>query len=160
MPDAATGLLRPTSIPYIYGGAITDRARPPLGGAGLFSTAGDITKFYQMMLNGGTAGDQRILQTATVAEMTRKQTGDFVARPGMPWGLGFAVIEDPTKMEAHRHLTPGTFGHGGAHGTNAWADSTTGIIHVFMIQRDKLMPNPDDSYMRRAYQDAVADAIR
>jgi CubicO group peptidase (beta-lactamase class C family) len=159
VPDATTGQIEPTPIYYLYGSAITDRARPPLGGAGLFSPAEDVMKFYQMMLNGGKVRGRQILQPATVATLTRKQTGDLKARPGMPWGYGFCVIEDPTQMEANRHLTAGTFGHGGAHGTNSWADPTTGRIYLFMIQRDKLKPNPDDSPMRRAYQDAVAAAF-
>jgi len=29
-----------------------------------------------------------------------------------------------------------------------------------MIQRDKMGMNPDNSYMRRAYQDAVAAAVQ
>ncbi|MBC7800080.1 MAG: beta-lactamase family protein, partial [Gemmatimonadaceae bacterium] len=159
VPDKQTRKIAPTTIHYMYGGAITDRLRPPLGGAGLFSTAGDVAKFYQLMLNGGTVKGRAILKPATVAELTRKQTGDLKARPGMPWGLGFCVIEDPAQMPANRHLTPGTFGHGGAHGTNSWADPATGRVYVFMIQRDKLTPNPDDSAMRRAYQDAVAAAF-
>lgn len=157
--DAATGKLVETPIFYLYGGAVTDRARPPLVGAGLFSTATDIARFYQMMLHQGMANGRRILKAETVAELTRKQTDDLKARPGMPWGLGFAVIEDPAQIEANRHLTPGTFGHGGAFGTQSWADPATGLIHVFMIQRDKLTPNPDDSLARRAYQDAVAAAL-
>jgi CubicO group peptidase (beta-lactamase class C family) len=158
--DGPGGALRPVTIHYLYGGAITDRARPPLGGAGLFSTAGDIAAFYQMMLNGGTARGRAILRPDTVAELVRKQTGELSARPGMPWALGFCVIEDPSRMAANRHFHPGTFGHGGAHGTQAWADPSTGLVHVFMIQRDKLSPNPDDSPMRRAFQDAVAASIR
>ena len=158
-PNATTGKIESTNIHYLYGGAITDRARPALGGAGLFSTAEEVMKIYQMMLNGGTARGHRILHQATVAELTRKQTGDLQARPGMPWGLGFCVIEDPTRMEANRHFTPGTFGHGGAHGTNSWADPATGLVYVFMIQRDKLQPNPDNSAMRRAYQEAVAAGL-
>lgn len=159
VPNVTTGKIEPTTIHYLYGGAITDRERPPLGGAGLFSTAEDVAKFYQMMLNGGRVEGRAILRPATVAELTRKQTGNLKARPGMPWGLGFCVIEDPTQLEANRHLTAGTFGHGGAHGTNSWADPATGRIYVFMIQRDKLTPNGDDSAMRRAYQAAVAAAF-
>jgi CubicO group peptidase (beta-lactamase class C family) len=159
LPNAQTRKIEPTTIAYLYGGAITDRARPPLGGAGLFSTAEDVMKFYQMMLNAGAWHGRQILKPATVAEMTRKQTGDLPARPGMPWGLGFCVIEDPSKMEANLRLSPGTFGHGGAHGTQSWADPATGIVYVFMIQRDKLQPTPDDSAMRRAYQQAVAAGL-
>ncbi len=159
IPNPQTGRIEPTTIHYLYGGAIIDRERPPLGGAGLFSTAEDVAKFYQMMLNGGTAKGRQILRATTVAELTRKQTGDLKARPGMPWGLGFCVIEDPAQVEANHHFTPGTFGHGGAHGTNSWADPATGFVYVFMIQRDKLQPTPDNSAMHRAFEDAVAAAL-
>jgi CubicO group peptidase (beta-lactamase class C family) len=154
-----SGKLQPTPIDYMYGGAVTDHERPPLGGAGLFSTAEDVAKFYQMMLNHGAANGRQILKPKTVAEMTRKQTGDLKARAGMPWGLGFCAVEDPTQMTSNKTLSPGTFGHGGAFGTQSWADPTRGIIYVLMISRDKLQPTPDDSVMRRAYQKAVAGAL-
>jgi CubicO group peptidase (beta-lactamase class C family) len=154
-----TGKLAPTPIAYMYDGAVTDHERPPLGGAGLFSTAEDVTKFYQMMLNHGEFNGHQILKPETVAEMTRKQTGDLKARAGMPWGLGFCVVEDPVQMESNKTLSPGAFGHGGAFGTQSWADPTRGMIYVLMISRDKLQPTPDDSAMRRAYQKAVAAAL-
>jgi CubicO group peptidase (beta-lactamase class C family) len=158
--DEEARKLMETPIHYMYGGAVLDPARPALGGAGLFSTAEDVMRFYQMMLHGGEANGYRILQAATVAEMTRVQLPDIKARPGMPWGLGFCVVADPTQMEANNHFSPGTFGHGGAFGTQSWADPKTGLVYVFMIQRDKMKMNPDNSDMRRAYQDAVADALR
>jgi CubicO group peptidase (beta-lactamase class C family) len=157
--NAQSRKLEETPIFYMYGGAVTDRARPPLGGAGLFSTAADIAKFYQMMLHGGELAGQRILKPETVAEMTRKQTGDLKARAGMPWGLGFCVVEDPSQMEANRTFSPGTFGHGGAFGTQSWADPVRGLVYVFMIERDKIPNNPDNSPMRRAYQAAVEAAL-
>jgi len=153
------GKLQPTPIDYMYGGAVTDYQRPPLGGAGLFSTAADVAKFYQILLNHGAANGRQILKPETIAEMTRKQTGDLRARAGMPWGLGFCVVEDPAQMASNKTLSPGTFGHGGAFGTQSWADPTRGIIYVLMISRDKLQPTPDDSAMRRAYQQAVAGAL-
>ena len=76
------------------GTEVDDRERPPLGGAGLFSTGGrHLLLPYQMLLNKGEMGGRRILKTTTVTEMTRKQSGDLAARPGMPWGLGFCVVE-------------------------------------------------------------------
>ena len=125
--NAPAGKLEETTIPYLYKTAVTDRQRPPLGGAGLFSTAEDIARFYQMMLNQGALNGKRILKPETVAEMTRKQTGALNARPGMPWGLGFCVVEDPTKMAANSVLSPGSFGHGGAFSTQSWADPAQGI---------------------------------
>jgi CubicO group peptidase (beta-lactamase class C family) len=157
--NAQSGKLEPTAIGYMYGGAVTDHGRPALGGAGLFSTAEDVARFYQMMLNRGALNGRQILKPGTVAEMTSKQTGDLRARAGMPWGLGFCVIEDPAQVEANATLSPGTFGHGGAFGTHSWADPTGGIVYVLMLQRDKLQPNPDNSAMRRAYQEAAAVAL-
>ncbi len=156
----STGKLAETPIAYLYGGAPTDRARPALGGAGLFSTATDVAKFYQAMLNHGEAGGHRILSAATLAEMTRKQTGDLKARAGMPWGLGFCVVADPGAMEANAYFSPGTFGHGGAHGTQSWADPAHDLVYVFMIQRAGFRGNPDNSDPRRAYQDAIGAALK
>ncbi len=157
--NAQTKKLEETPIFYMYSGAVTDHARPPLGGAGLFSTAEDVAKFYQMMLHGGEFAGKRIVKAETVAEMTRKQTGELRARAGMPWGLGFCVVEDPQQMEANKIFSPGTFGHGGAFGTQSWADPTRGLVYVFMIQRDKIPNNPDNSPMRRAYQDGIVAGL-
>jgi CubicO group peptidase (beta-lactamase class C family) len=55
-------------------------------------------------------------------------------------------------------LSPGTFGHGGAYGTQSWADPKTGVVYVMMIQRAKL-GNGDASPVRQAFQAAVAAAI-
>ena len=156
--NAQASKLDETTIPYLYKTAVTDRERPPLGGAGLFSTAEDVAMFYQMMLNKGALNGKRILKSATVDEMTRKQTGDLTARPGMPWGLGFCVVEDPTKMAANSVLSPGSFGHGGAFSTASWADPTKNLIWVLMFQRDG-KGNPDNSDVRIAFQDAATKAL-
>ena len=152
--NAQAAKLEETTIPYLYGTAVTDRDRPPLGGAGLFSTAEDIAKFYQMMLNQGTLNGHRVLKAATVAEMTRVQTGQLDARPGMPWGLGFSVVEDPGKMTANAVLSPHSFGHGGAFSTQSWADPAKGLIWIVMFERDG-KGNPDNSDVRIAFQEAA-----
>jgi CubicO group peptidase (beta-lactamase class C family) len=150
--------LEETTIPYLYKTAPADRQRPPLGGAGLFSTAEDVARFYQMMLNQGTLHGKRILKPETVAEMTRKQTGAMNARPGMPWGLGFCVVEDPTKLPANSVLSPGSFGHGGAFSTQSWADPSRNLIWIVMFQRDG-KGNPDNSDVRIAFQEAAAKGV-
>jgi CubicO group peptidase (beta-lactamase class C family) len=156
--NAQAGKLEPTTIPYLYQTAVTDRDRPPLGGAGLFSTAEDVARFYQMMLGGGSFNGKRILKPATVAEMTRKQTGDLTARPGMPWGLGFSVVEDPAKMAANSVLSAGSFGHGGAFSTQSWADLARTLIWIVMFQRDG-KGNPDNSDVRIAFQEAAVKGL-
>jgi CubicO group peptidase (beta-lactamase class C family) len=146
--------LQDTTISFMYGTDVTDRERPPLGGAGLFSTAEDVLRFYQMVLNKGEFHGRRILTAQTVAEMTRKQTGDLRARPGMPWGIGFCVVEDPQAMDANKVLSPGSFGHGGAYSTQSWADPAKNLIWIVMFERTG-KGNPDNSDVRIAFQDAV-----
>jgi CubicO group peptidase (beta-lactamase class C family) len=153
--NAQTSKLEDTTIPYLYKTNVTDRARPPLGGAGLFSTAEDIARFYQMMLRKGvSAKGTRILKSETVAEMTRVQTGTLTARPGMPWGLGFCIVDDPSKLDGNRALAPHSFGHGGAFSTQSWADPAKHLVWVLMFERDG-KGNPDNSDVRIAFQDAA-----
>jgi len=156
--NAQTSKLEETRITYLYNTAVTDRERPPLGGAGLFSTAADMARFYRMMLNQGALDGQRILKPETVAEMTRKQTGELTARPGMPWGLGFCVVEDPSKMAANAPLSPNSFGHGGAFSTQSWADPVKNLIWIVMFERDG-KGNPDNSDVRIAFQEAAAKGL-
>jgi len=156
--NAQTAKLEETAIPYLYNTAVTDRQRPPLGGAGLFSTAGDIARFYRMMLSQGTLDGVRVLKPETVAEMTRKQTGALAARPGMPWGLGFCVVEDPARMAANAALSPNSFGHGGAFSTQSWADPAKDLIWIVMFERDG-HGNPDNSDVRIAFQEAAAKGL-
>ena len=150
----AESRLRETTISFMYGTEVTDRQRPPLGGAGLFSTAEDMARFYQMMLNKGRASGRVLLKPETVAELTRKQTGDLRARPGMPWGLGFCVVEDPSAMEANKILSPGSFGHGGAYSTQSWADPGKDLIWIVMFERTG-KGNGDNSDVRIAFQEAA-----
>ncbi len=140
----------------IVNGGLSDRRRTPYASGGLFSTAGDVTAFYQMMLNGGVAGGKRLLKKKTVEQMTQTQTGNietgFVS--GMSWGLGFQVVKQPKGVT--EMLSPGTYGHGGAHATQSWADPKTGLIYVMMIQRAGF-PNGDNSPVRKGFQQAAVD---
>lgn len=125
------------------------RTANPSGG--LFSTAADMARFYQMILSGGAWKGRRIVSAAAVREMTTVQTGDLSAgfTPGCGWGLGWGVVRDPQGVTAM--LSPGTFGHGGAFGTQGWVDPQKGLIFVLMIQRTGF-GNGDASEIRRDFQ--------
>ncbi len=149
------GALRPTGI-YFLQGPLSDRRRTPFPAGGLFSTAADYVRFMQMLLNGGVGpGGRRILSETAVREMTRTQTGELKTGfvDGMSFGLGVGVVREPTGVTAA--LSRGSFGHGGAYGTQAWADPVRGRIYILMIQRAKL-PNADGSEIRAAFQAAAA----
>ena len=86
------------------------------------------------------------------------QTGDLKTgfTPGNGWGLGCCVVREPQGITAM--LSPGTFGHGGAFGTQAWIDPEKQRIYVLMVQRTNF-PNSDASDVRKAFQDAAAKAF-
>src|SRR6185312_13154001 len=81
---------------------LNDRTRQPMPAGGLFSTAADVGRFCQMILNGGTFHGSRLLSEEAVKTMTSKQTGDAVPTG---YGLGWSTRD-------------GVFGHGGAYATN------------------------------------------
>ena len=77
------------------------------GHAGLFSTADDLARYCQMLLNGGTLDGKRIMSAQTVAKMTSPVV---VAEDGSTRGLGWDIN---TSFSSNRgELFPlGSFGH-------------------------------------------------
>jgi CubicO group peptidase (beta-lactamase class C family) len=125
--------------------------RPPSPAGGLFSTASDLAKLYRMMLHRGTLEGRRLLSESAVDEMTRLQTGEipcgFVDRMG--FGLGWGYVKEPRGVT--EALSPGSYGHGGAYGTQAWIDPKKGRFAILMIQRSGL-GNSDSTPIRREFQ--------
>lgn len=131
----------------------------PIPAGGLVSSAADLAKLYRMMLHKGEWDGRRILSEKAVAEMTRTQTGDIKTGfvDGMSFGYGWAVVKEPKGVTAA--LSPGTYGHGGAFGTQAWIDPKRDLFVVLMIQRTGL-PNADASPMRQALQELAVAAVK
>jgi CubicO group peptidase (beta-lactamase class C family) len=129
----------------------------PNPSGGLFSTATDLARFYRMVLNGGEHGGQRIVSEMAVKEMTRLQTGELATgfTPGSGWGLGWCLVREPQGVTSM--LSSGSFGHGGAFGTQGWVDPEQGLVFVLLIQRAGL-PNSDASEIRRDFQHAAVQA--
>lgn len=132
--------------------------RAPNPSGGLYSTAADLARFYQMVLNGGELEGTRILSSEAVAVMTRVHTGDLVTgfTPGNGWGLGWCVVREPQGVT--RMLSPGTFGHGGAFGTQGWIDPQRKMIFILLVQRTNF-PNSDASPVREAFQELAVAAL-
>jgi CubicO group peptidase (beta-lactamase class C family) len=144
------------------------RDRPPQGNGGLYSTAPDYARFCQMLLNGGTLDGRRYLSAAAMKLLTTPQTGDLPTGffqtdtygnrgANYGWGLGTSILRTPHDGVAAM-LSPGTYGHGGAWGTQAWIDPVKGVAYVLMVQRSNF-PNSDASDVRGAFQLAAANAI-
>jgi CubicO group peptidase (beta-lactamase class C family) len=109
------------------------------GGAGMVSTARDYARLTQMLLNGGELDGVRILSPQTVALMATNQTGTLFPPNGQSFGLGFSIVEwlgaDNTLFSA------GSYGWGGAYGSQYRVDPRQGIVLVFMINQ---LPNRSD----------------
>ena len=73
------------------------------------------------------------------------------------WGIGTCILRAPHPGVAAM-LSPGTFGHGGAWGTQAWIDPRRSVAYLLMVQRSNFA-NSDASDVRRAFQQAAADAL-
>ncbi len=146
---------KPVEIYVLYGKSPTDTTRYPTAAGGLFSTAADYGKFTRMILNGGELDGKRYLTPESIAEMTRSHTGDLQAGfvPGSAYGLGWIRVVEPVGVTAP--LSAGSFGHGGAYGTQAWIDPVRKRSTIMMIQRAK-MGNGDASETRRLFQQAAA----
>lgn len=131
-----------------------DRVANPSGG--LISTAENMGRFYQMILAGGVWNGERLVSEESVKQMTTIQTGELATgfTPGNGWGLGWCVVREPQGITESLH--EGTYGHGGAFGTQGWVDPVTKTIYVLMIQRTKF-GNSDGSELRKRFHDAVAE---
>ena len=112
-----------------------------------------------MMLNGGELGGKRILSEKAVAEMTKLQTGDLKTGfvDGMGFGYGWAVVREPKGVTGM--LSAGSYGHGGAFGTQGWLDPTQDLFVVLLIQRTGLA-NADASPMRKELQSLAVAALK
>jgi CubicO group peptidase (beta-lactamase class C family) len=144
------------------------RGRPPMGNGGLYSTAPDYLRFCRMLLNGGELDGKRVLSVEAVRELASVKTGElpcgffqkevFGNRGGnYGWGLGVCVLREPHEGVAEV-LSAGSFGHGGAWGTQAWVDPVKGVAYVLMVQRSNF-PNSDASEVRRVFQGVAAAAM-
>lgn len=104
------------------------------GHAGLFSTADDLAKFCQMMLNRGEYRGVRILSPLGVSRMTEARASGGNATDGQSRGLGWDVA---TNFSSNRgDLFPiGSFGHTGFTGTSLWIDPASETFVVFLSNR-------------------------
>jgi CubicO group peptidase (beta-lactamase class C family) len=152
------GKLTPAEIFIFAGRDLADRDRVPLANGGLFSTAPDYGRFVRMLLNDGSLDGKTYLKPETVKLMSAVQTGELKTgfTGGNAWGLGVCLVRKPQGVTAA--LSPGSFGHGGAYGTQAWIDPVRKVGYVLMIQRANF-PNSDGSDVRKAFQDAAAKAL-
>ena len=134
MPTAANDFLRRQDLC----GYVHDETAACMGGisgnAGLFSTATEVAKIYQMMLNGGEWNGKRYLSEATCRLFT---TASAISRRGL--GFDKPNLKDLKNSPCAPSAIGAVYGHTGFTGTCAWVDPEHGTVYVFLSNR--LCPN-------------------
>ncbi|MBT1705097.1 serine hydrolase [Chryseosolibacter indicus] len=142
-------------------GTVHDQGAAMLGGvaghAGLFSTANDLAKLGQMLLQEGEYGGYRYYQPETVRLFTQRQFE--TSRRGLGWDKPIPNdINSPTSLYA----SPRTFGHTGFTGTCIWVDPQFNLVYIFLSNRvhpdmtnNKLL----NANIRSRIQDAIYESI-
>jgi len=123
------------------------------GDAGLFSTAGDVAVFAQMILNGGIYAHHRVVSRATISEFTSHQTLGNSART-----LGWDVALDPAATG--RFFSTRAFGHYGFTGTSLWINPEHDLFIILLTNR--VNPSVDNIKIRRVrpeLHDAIFEAL-
>lgn len=129
-PNKVKDGLQATQTGYLHY-PLSDTRRQPMPGGGLFSTAEDVAKFAQMLLNEGELNGKKILSAASVKEMTSLQTPD-PEQTGSGYGYGFTV-------------TPDIYGHGGALSTNMSITRSSGLVGIYLVQHQGFPGNGSKS---------------
>ncbi len=130
------------AIRFVQNPSLDDgSARYAEGGGGLFSTARDLIKFFQMLGgNGVGANGKRILSPESVAVISSKQTGDALSD-----NYGFGVV-------AHDDW----YGHGGAYGTQGLVKRHDNLVAVYMVAVSGVPKQGEGDKIFRSSVDEIA----
>jgi beta-N-acetylhexosaminidase len=107
------------------------------GNAGLFSTANDLLKLYEMYRRYGLYGGEQIISEETLRRYSDYQFADNNNRRGL--GFDKPSLPDTTLNSSQVYpcssASASSFGHSGYTGTFAWADPDNEISYVFLSNR-------------------------
>jgi uncharacterized protein YbbC (DUF1343 family) len=131
-------------------GVVHDPTARRMGGvaghAGLFSTADDLARFAQEMLNG-----KKVLSREAVEKMsTPQQPATATSLRGLGWD-----IDSPFSSNRGELLPVGSFGHTGFTGTSIWIDPVTNTYIIILTNH--VHPNGHGSVV--SLRDRIATAV-
>lgn len=141
--------IAPTEVEQTYRnrlirGVVHDPNAYAMGGvsghAGLFSTADDLAKILQMLLDGGVYKGKRYLKAETIAMFNQRHYANLGCRRG----LGFdKPLISGAPGTACFEASQSSYGHTGFTGTMVWVDPECGLVYVFLSNRvhPKASPN-------------------
>jgi CubicO group peptidase (beta-lactamase class C family) len=123
------------------------------GNAGIFSTAPDMLRFGQMVLNGGTLDGTRVLSPLSVRRMLTSQIDPSIG------GHSYGFFTAPNGMHpAGDLLGEGSAAHTGFTGTSLLVHPGYGLVVVLLTNR-VLCEGAGHIRVRRLFHNAVAAAV-
>jgi uncharacterized protein YbbC (DUF1343 family)/CubicO group peptidase (beta-lactamase class C family) len=126
------------------------------GHAGLFSTAADLARYCQMILNGGSLQGARVLSPLGVLKMTSPASPSGISSVrGLGWDIDTSYSSNRGEL-----LPVGSFGHTGFTGTSFWIDPSTGVYVVLLSNRVHPDGKGDATPLRARVATVVASALR
>lgn len=154
---APTERLAGTNI--ILRGVVHDPTARNMGGvaghAGLFSTADDLARFAQMMLNQGELDGARVFNPLTIEKFTEPQSPpDQPVLRGLGWD-----IDSPLSRNRGELFPIGSFGHTGFTGTSIWIDPSTRTYVILLANSVHPMQRPALSPLRSQVATIVAASV-
>jgi len=162
-PASLVPRIAPTERPNKTGvplrGVVHDPTARNMGGvaghAGLFSTADDLSRFAQMMIDGGELNGARLFSPLTVTKFTEPQTP-----PDQPIlrGLGWD-IDSPYSGNRGELFPIGSFGHTGFTGTSLWIDPSTKTYVILLANSVHPDLRPAITGLRSKVATIVAAAV-
>ena len=129
------------------------------GNAGLFSTAREVARVYQMLLNGGEIDGQRYLSKETCNLFTTEVSK--ISRRGL--GFDKPDMEDSKKGNCASGVPSEVYGHTGFTGTCAWVDPVNDLVYVFLSNRiypDVTNRKLNQLHIRERIQEAIYGAMK
>ena len=151
-----------TGKPQARSPELTQALKFECGGGCAASTASDYLRFAMMLMNGGSAGEARLLGPRTLAYMLSDQLGPNIknlvgnadpTRADYGFGLGLAVRTTPGVVRMMGSV--GQFSWPGASGTDWWVDPKEQLAVVYL----SAAPGPIRWHYRQKINAMVYQAI-
>ncbi|MEE4116367.1 MAG: glycoside hydrolase family 3 N-terminal domain-containing protein [Marinilabiliaceae bacterium] len=106
------------------------------GNAGLFASANDLLKLFEMFRRYGAYGGEQLLDEEIVRSYTSYQFPENDNRRGLGFDKPLVDENDGTENDYPcPSASPSSFGHSGYTGTFAWADPEKEITYIFLSNR-------------------------
>jgi CubicO group peptidase (beta-lactamase class C family) len=142
--------LVPAHCAFLTSDPDVKREAEPSGG--LFSTAQDMARFYEMIRQGGQLDGKRIVSEKSIAEMTKTHSAG-----GKPIQYAMGWFTNGAEKKVTPQFGDKSFGHGGAFGTHGWIDPERKMVVVFMVQ-NVLVPKGGE--LRDKFCELAAGAVK